>query len=57
MVFSQAIYRTVKWRLPPRKAIQQFAKAAEVTRGGNVNVDQLIVVAVSISIPVAGVIV
>lgn len=40
-------------RLPSGKAIQQFAKAAEVARGGNVNVDQLILVAVRATIPIA----
>lgn len=41
-------------RSPSGKAIQQFAKAAEVARGGNVNVDQLILVDVrGNSIPIA----
>lgn len=40
-------------RSPPGKAVQQFAKAAEVTGGGNVNVDQLILVRGPISIAAA----
>lgn len=50
--------RNLRRRLPSGKTIQQFAKAAKVTGRGNVNVDQLILVAVSgASIAIAAVIV